>query len=62
MSERKISREQLLIDIMFSVAMRIHARDRVPESREELAEWIRYNLKECGFPTHPQGMSWAVLE
>lgn len=30
--------------------------------RDTYAEWIRHNLKECGFPTILMGMSWGVLE
>lgn len=54
-------REQVLIDYMFSFAMRIHARDHVPADRDELAKWMRDQLASAGFETIPLGMSWAVL-
>ena len=59
-SER--SNEQVLIDIMFEVAMMIKTNDKLrKKSNEELAEWIIYQLKELGFITVPAGISLAVL-
>ena len=57
----QLAREQLLIDLMFSIAMRINANDRIPHDREELAKWMRDQLIECGFPVVAMGMSWAIL-
>lgn len=31
------------------------------QSREDVAEWVANQLKECGFPTKPCGASWGVL-
>ena len=31
-------------------------------SIEETANWITKQLKDSGFPTHPVGSSWGVLE
>lgn len=63
----KRSREQKLIDIMFEIGIMTHSD--TPEGdhlrgldRDTYAEWIRHNLKECGFPTILMGMSWGVLE
>jgi len=56
---------QKLIDIMFQIAMVLHsgcntwAKDW---SDENIAEWIRDQLKICGFDTVPMGASWGVLK
>jgi len=59
-----ISREQKLIDICFSIAITLHMHQAgwKDASIEEVAEWVATQLQECGFPTHPVGMSWGVLE
>lgn len=55
-------REQKLVDIMFEMVYRVTQdhRDWKP-TRDEAMEWVAYNLKECGFPTTPMGISWGVL-
>lgn len=54
------NREQKLIDIMFEIAM-LAPKVMHDRSKEEIAEWVRYNLAECGFKTMPCGLSWGVL-
>lgn len=58
------SREQKLIDLLFEHLMRARAEPKwfFNATREEIAEWVRSNLRECGFPTHPQGLSWGALD
>lgn len=46
--------------MMFEIAM-FSAEYNHGKSNEEIAEWVAHNLKECGFPTTPCGMSWGVL-
>ena len=55
-------REQKLIDILFEVAMTLNSSTFPDMTREELAEWIRRQLKGCGFPTTPIGSSWGILD
>jgi len=58
-------KEQKLVDIMFSVVMMIHDpkyRDNFMKmDREEIAEYVAKQLRDCGFDTKPCGMSWGVL-
>lgn len=58
------SREQKLIDLCFAVGMHLHIGRKHwnGKSREDVADWIADQLKSCGFPTKPVGMSWGVLE
>jgi len=57
------SNEQKLIDIMFEIGLMIHNNEWFNEkSNEEVAEWIREQLKMCGFDTKPIGSSWGVLK
>lgn len=65
-------REQQLVDLCFSIALTLsetEGSDRegnkitlcklpVPEK----AKWIAEQLAMCGFPTHPCGASWGVLD
>lgn len=64
-------REQKLIDLCFEIALMLSTpgtdRDNKPYdltklSHEEKGEWITRQLKLSGFPTHPVGMSWGVLD
>lgn len=57
-----VNREQQLIDYCFEFAIRVHADPTKFKDREEIAQWIRYNLGELGFPVHPVGMSHGVLD
>ena len=64
------SPEQQLVDIMFEVAIKgvlwgYAERGKVdpkPIPNERVAEWVSSNLRQCGFPTHPMGSSWGVLD
>ncbi len=55
------SQTQVAIDVMFEVLSRVHARDRVPEDRDELMEWARRQLCSSGIDVVPRGTSHAVL-
>jgi hypothetical protein len=57
------SNEQKLVDLCFEIALMISDKEYklYEKSIEEKAEWIAHQLKECGFPTMPCGMSWGVL-
>lgn len=47
---------------MFEVGLLLHSGKYFKrKSREDIAEWIAKQLKECGFPTKPIGSSWGVL-
>lgn len=54
------AREQKLIDILFEIALR--SRDMGEVSVGDHTEWIRTQLRECGFPCIPVGMSHGVLQ
>ena len=56
--------EQKLIDIMFQIALTIQANpgDFQGMTNEQVAEWVADQLRQCGFPTAPCGMSWGVLQ
>lgn len=56
--------KQKLVDICFEIGTTLHMyRDSFKDkSVEEVAEWIASQLKQCGFPTHPVGGSWGVLD
>lgn len=61
--EERWENEQKLIDIMFQVSFMIHEDEHIQQkSREGLTDWIRLQLKECGFITQPEGASWARLK
>ena len=57
--------QQNLIDICFEIAMLMHDKQYREifnnMNREELAEWVAKQLRECGFPTRPCGLSWGRL-
>lgn len=55
------SREQQLVDYCFEFALK-SAQYMQNRSRDDIAAWVRHNLKECGFPTIAAGMSWGVLD
>lgn len=58
-----MNNEQKLIDIMFDVAMTMHQNPWfIDKSQEEVAEWLRGQLKACGFETEPCGASWGILK
>ena len=53
--------EQKLVDIMFEIAF-TSAKYMHDRSHEEIAEWVRQNLADCGFPTTPIGSCWGTLD
>ncbi len=56
------SNEQELIDIMFQVAFTVRGDEKLRKrGPEEFAQWLVEQLKLCGFPTEPIGLSWAVI-
>ena len=58
----KKSNEQELIDIMFQIGLTIHDHKFFKnKNQEEIAEWIRGQLNECGFKVEPVGTSHGVL-
>ncbi len=58
---RERSQAQIVLDVMFEVLSRCHARDQVPADREELMEWARDQLRKCGVDVVPMGLSHAVI-
>ena len=55
--------QQKLIDIMFEIALMIHNHPYFQDkNNEKICEWIRNQLKQCGFETIPLGSSWGVLK
>lgn len=55
--------QQKLIDIMFQVGLTIHNDYHFSSwSNEEVAEWIREQLKQTGFEVVPMGASHGVLK
>ena len=59
MNERE--RSQKILDVMFEAMSRVHARDRVPEGREECMSWVRSQLIKCGIEVYPLGICHVVL-
>lgn len=54
--------EQKLIDIMFQVALTVHAHKSFDTmTSSEVAAWVAKQLHTCGFVTEPVGSSWGVL-
>lgn len=48
---------------MFEIALMIHNYPYFQDkNNEEVCEWIRSQLKQCGFETIPLGSSWGVLK
>jgi hypothetical protein len=49
---------------MFDVAFAVKGNARSFEklNREEFAEWVAKQLRDCGFDTRPSGCSWGVLK
>jgi hypothetical protein len=52
-------REQKLVDILFAVALRV--AEHPGQTKEEICAYAAEQLRQCGFPTVPVGMSWGVL-
>jgi hypothetical protein len=54
--------KQKLIDICFEIAFFIANNKKLQEMESEfLADWVRRQLKLCGFPTIPTGISYGIL-
>jgi hypothetical protein len=60
-----LTREQRLVDAVFSCVFTVTHRDyaatfaRMP--REQVAVWVAEQLRERGFDTRPVGAFWGVL-
>ncbi len=57
----KSRKAQECLDVMFEILSRCHARDRVPEDRDELMDFARDQLRQCGIDVVPMGSSHAVI-
>ena len=57
------SKEQKLVDICFEIAITLQMNQEwlKKQSREDIGKWVADQLRGCGFPTTPCGMSWGVL-
>ena len=54
---------QKLIDICFEMVLTVKGSSFAKDmSRDDLANWVRENLKKMGFETEPIGLSWGVLK
>jgi hypothetical protein len=54
---------QKLVDICFSVAIMVHCEERfIKRGKDGVAAYVAEQLKGCGFPAHPSGMSWGILD
>lgn len=54
---------QKLVDLCFQVGMMMHGEKQLQsKSRDDAAEWIGQQLRDCGFDTSPCGLSWGVLK
>lgn len=58
-----MNKEQKLIDITFQIALAMWSCSNwfKNKTEEEVCDWVREQLKECGFNTVPLGSSWGVL-
>lgn len=55
---------QDLIDLMFQSVLTIHGNPNgyfKDKPREEVAKWVADVLRNAGYPTERQGISWGVL-
>jgi len=55
--------KQSLVDICFSLPITLHYNNSYFKDKDQefVAEWVRRQLAECGFPTVPIGSSHGVL-
>jgi len=55
--------EKDLVDIATQLVITYHMSRKhfKKKSNEEVATWIREQLKACGYETQPMGMNWASL-
>lgn len=60
-----MNNEQELVDICFSVLMHVTDPELndwfIKATKEQKAEWLRKQLRSCGFNTTPIGSSWGIL-
>lgn len=58
------SNEQKLVDISFELVSTALSNPKFFEGKtqEERMAWVADQLKKCGFPTTPAGLSWGVLD
>ena len=55
--------KQKLVDIMFEIGLTIASNKNLQKSsNEQVADWIKNQLNQCGFPTTAVGSSWGVLD
>lgn len=56
---------QKVIDLTFSIGLTIsdpmNRKVFDAMTREQRAEWIAHQLRECGYDTVPVGSAWGVL-
>lgn len=53
---------QLLIDVLFEIAMRARSGEYNDMPRDDFGAWIGSKLEEIGYPTTRMGSSWGVLK
>lgn len=58
---RRPTREQTLVNMCFQLAM-VSKEYMQDKNNQEIAEWVAKQLHDMGFPTHPVGMSWGILD
>jgi hypothetical protein len=63
---RDENKQQELVNIcyelVFTCTEKMNIKRFTKMTMEEKAEWVSKILKGCGFPTHPQGALWGVLD
>lgn len=55
-------REQKLVNTLFEIAMLLYSKAWQPKDRDQLADWIVYNITALGFPGKPIGSCWHILD
>ncbi len=59
-------KQQDLVDICYDLVLTCTEERNIKifkkMTNEEKAEWVRRQLTNCGFPNHPQGALWGVLD
>ena len=58
-----------LMNIIFQIAQHsalyfnVESREKYfNEIREKHMEWVADQLRQCGYPTKPMGISWGILD
>ena len=60
-----MNQEQKIVDLTFELVLTAYKHQWFRENErthEEVATWVADQLKQCGIPTHPCGLSWGVLD